>query len=64
MMGVITINADPALNFLSKVNGTSNTTGIKVTMTALAGKVMGMAMAKYPRMNVRMLWGMTLLVVY
>jgi pyruvate dehydrogenase E2 component (dihydrolipoamide acetyltransferase) len=58
MMGVVTLNAEPALAFLSKVNDEkNNTTGTKVTMTAYTGKVLGLAMAKYPRMNVRLLWG-------
>lgn len=53
MFGVVTINVEPALKFLDKINSIAST---KVTLTALAGKVLGISMAKYPRTNVRLLW--------
>jgi pyruvate/2-oxoglutarate dehydrogenase complex dihydrolipoamide acyltransferase (E2) component len=58
MMGVLNVNAEPAIKFLERVNNyTINSTGIKVTLTALAGKALGLAMAKYPRTNCRLMWG-------
>ncbi|KAL0483629.1 hypothetical protein AKO1_011471 [Acrasis kona] len=54
MLGMLSVNVEPALKFLEKVNKTAS---VKVTLTALGGKILGMAMAKHPRTNVKLLWG-------
>lgn len=52
--GKLTLNAEPALAFLEHLR---QTTGKKLTITHLVGKVCAMAMARTPGLNGRILWG-------
>ncbi len=52
--GKLTLNAEPALAYIERVQ---EQTGQKVTLTHFVGKAVAMALARAPGLNGRILWG-------